>query len=60
MNGYESPTLTRIGSVAELTQGQIFEQGQDSLSWIPIIGHIFGTASPSPTPGPGGGGGFGS
>nr|WP_244242405.1 hypothetical protein [Nocardioides seonyuensis] len=46
--------------MAELTQGQIFEQGQDSLSWIPIIGHIFGTASPSPTPGPGGGGGFGS
>lgn len=48
MDGYESPALHRVGSVAELTQGHIFQQGHDSMSWIPIFG------------GPRDGGGFGS
>ncbi|MGN0065017.1 MAG: lasso RiPP family leader peptide-containing protein [Nocardioides sp.] len=59
MNAYESPTLTRVGTVADLTQGQIFHQGQDSLSWIPIVGPIFGS-DPRHPGGGGGGGGFGS
>lgn len=54
MKTYQSPTLTKVGTVNELTQGQVFQQGQDSLSWIPIIGPIFGG------PRDGGGGGFGS
>lgn len=53
MNTYEAPTLTRVGTVSDLTQGQIFQQGQDSLSWIPIVGDLFGE-------GPRDGGGFGS
>lgn len=56
MKAYESPTLTRVGTVADLTQGQIFQQGQDSMSWIPI----FGGPRPGGGHGGGGGGGFGS
>lgn len=52
MNAYESPSLTKVGSVADLTQGQLFQRGQDSLNWIiPIFG---------PPRDGGGGGGFGS
>lgn len=51
MMRYESPTLTKIGGVTELTQGDLFQQGQDRLSWIPI----FGNNDPRPP-----GGGFGS
>lgn len=50
MKTYESPTLTKVGTVADLTQGQLFQQGHDHLSWIPIFGG----------PRDGGGGGFGS
>lgn len=31
---YEKPTITEIGSVKDLTQGQWFADGQDSLSWV--------------------------
>jgi len=59
MKSYEAPTLTPVGTVADLTQGQVFQQGQDSLSWIPIFG-----GNPRPGGGhgggSGGGGGFGS
>lgn len=58
MTNYEAPRLTRIGTVADLTQGQLFREGQDFLSWIPIVGDLFGNG-PRPHP-PGGGGGFGS
>lgn len=55
MKTYEAPTLTKVGSVAELTQGQLFQHGQDSLNWIiPVFG------PPRNPGGPGNGGGFGS
>jgi len=40
---YEPPTVVVIGSFQDLTQGQLFSPGQDSLSWIPIIGQVFGS-----------------
>lgn len=40
---YEAPTLTEVGSVRELTQGQFRSPGQDYLSWIPVIGQAFGS-----------------
>lgn len=44
MEKYESPTLTKVGTVADLTQGHISSSGQDALSWITIRGHqIFGS-----------------
>ena len=52
MNAYETPSLTKVGTVADLTQGNIFARGQDSIQWIPFGGPIPGW--------PGGGGGFGS
>lgn len=59
MDRYESPKITTIGTVAELTQGQIFQQGQDSLSWIRIPGNGHGPGHGNGN-GPGNGGGFGS
>ncbi len=41
--GYEAPTITEVGSIRELTQGDLFSPGHDSLSWIPVIGKIFGS-----------------
>ncbi len=55
MSGYTSPTLTKVGTVAELTQGQVFRQGHDNLSWIPLAPRPGGGGG-----GPGNGGGFGS
>ena len=54
VTAYEAPSITKVGTVADLTQGNIFQRGQDSISWIPFGGPIPGW------PPPGGGGGFGS
>lgn len=43
MNDYVAPQLTRVGSITEMTMGNLFSPGQDSLSWIPIIGGFFGS-----------------
>jgi hypothetical protein len=40
---YEAPTVAEIGTIRELTQGHLFQPGQDNLSWIPIIGPAFGS-----------------
>jgi hypothetical protein len=42
-HSYEAPTLVEVGSVRNLTQGNLFSPGQDSLSWIPVIGKVFGS-----------------
>jgi hypothetical protein len=42
-HGYEAPMLTEVGSVRTLTQGNLFSPGHDSLSWIPVIGQVFGS-----------------
>ena len=42
MKTYESPTLTRVGTVREMTQGEAYSPGQDNLSWVPTFGHLFG------------------
>lgn len=43
MNEYEAPSIQDVGTVRDLTQGDLFDPGQDSLSWIPIIGGLFGS-----------------
>ncbi|GAA2743241.1 hypothetical protein GCM10009868_16250 [Terrabacter aerolatus] len=43
MENYESPSLTDVGSVVDLTMGDLFQPGQDALSQIPIIGGLFGS-----------------
>ncbi|MGH3949989.1 MAG: lasso RiPP family leader peptide-containing protein [Pseudonocardiaceae bacterium] len=36
---YETPEITLLGSVTELTQANLFGQSPDNLSWIlPILG----------------------
>jgi hypothetical protein len=40
---YEPPVLTVIGSLQEVTAGQVLQHGQDDLSSIPIIGGFFGS-----------------
>ena len=42
MHAYEAPSITKVGTVADLTQGNIFQRGQDSIQWIPIGGPIPG------------------
>jgi hypothetical protein len=42
-HSYEAPTLVEVGSIRTLTQGHILAQGHDNLSWIPVIGAIFGS-----------------
>ncbi|RYB92583.1 lasso RiPP family leader peptide-containing protein [Nocardioides glacieisoli] len=54
MTSYEAPSLTRIGTVTELTQGAVPHRNMDHLSWIPE------TRPGNPGGGGGGGGGFGS
>ena len=54
MTEYESPSLTKIGTVAELTQGAVPHQSHDAMLWIPQ------TRPGAPGGGGGGGGGFGS
>jgi hypothetical protein len=41
--GYEPPVFVEVGSVRALTQGHLFQPGQDNLSWIPVIGTLFGS-----------------
>lgn len=43
MEKYEAPVLQEVGSVAEMTMGHLFQPGQDNLSWIPVIGGLFGS-----------------
>jgi hypothetical protein len=43
VSAYESPSITKVGTVADLTQGNWRSPGQDYLSWIPIIGPHFGS-----------------
>lgn len=43
MHDYEAPKLVKVGSVTELTMGDYRNPGQDFLSWIPIVGHLFGS-----------------
>jgi hypothetical protein len=40
---YEAPQVSEIGTIEELTQGDLFSPGQDALSNIPIIGDLFGS-----------------
>lgn len=40
---YEAPSLVEIGSIADLTLGNLFHPGQDNLSWIPVLGNLFGS-----------------
>jgi hypothetical protein len=40
---YEAPSITEVGTVRDLTLGDLFQPGQDNLSWIPIIGGLFGS-----------------
>jgi hypothetical protein len=40
---YETPEITDLGSINELTQATFHGQGTDSLSWIPIFGGLFGS-----------------
>jgi hypothetical protein len=42
-HAYEAPTLLEVGSIRNLTQGNLFSPGQDNLSWIPVIGKAFGS-----------------
>nr|WP_210438696.1 MULTISPECIES: hypothetical protein [unclassified Nocardioides] len=46
-----------MGTVAELTQGNIFQRGHDNNQWIPIGGPFTGNGGGH---GGGNGGGFGS
>lgn len=42
MRQYEAPTLTVVGTLAGLTQGQAFHPGSDNLAWVPVFGPLFG------------------
>jgi hypothetical protein len=42
-HGYEAPTLTEVGTVRTLTQGSFLSPGHDNLSWIPVVGQLFGS-----------------
>jgi hypothetical protein len=36
---YETPEITQLGSVTELTQANLFGESPDNLTWIlPILG----------------------
>lgn len=47
MKSYEAPEISTIGSVADLTRGDAFQPGSDGLSWLPVVGPIFGDGSGS-------------
>jgi hypothetical protein len=40
---YETPEITDLGSITELTQATFQGRGTDNLSWIPIFGDLFGS-----------------
>ena len=42
MTTYQAPSITRVGTVTGLTQGQAFHPGQDNLAWVPVFGPLFG------------------
>ncbi len=54
---YEPPTIIRVGTVADLTQGNVAQRGHDNIQWVTYGGPFTGNGGGSSN---GGGGGFGS
>jgi hypothetical protein len=58
MHTYEAPSITKLGTVADLTQGNQLQRGHDSVNWQ--YGPFTGNGGGSSNGGGQGGGGFGS
>lgn len=60
MKPYEAPSITKVGTVADLTQGNLLQRGHDSIQWVTYGGPFTGNGGGSSNGGGNGGGGFGS